>query len=96
MTKAIEKTLQEWEMTPREINQGDCDDFCYDALGTWQEANDTTKGAVTIGEIYDHPQLIEEHGVHYWIQIGWEDPTYYDAECPEGVDDWQELPFFNQ
>jgi len=21
---------------------------------------------------------------------------YYDAECPEGVDDWEELPYFQR
>lgn len=33
------------------------------------------------------------NGTHYFALI---DNKYYDAECPEGVDRWQDLPVFKR
>ena len=44
----------------------------------------------------DDLQILEDGGggvVHTWLVC---DGRHYDAECPEGVDDYRDLPFFER
>ena len=79
--KAITQTIKDWDMTPDQINGGNCDNF----------AGDVTR---LLGEgepIWDDELTGEEWGSHCFIKYK---NRYYDAECPQGVNNWQDLPLF--
>jgi hypothetical protein len=79
----------EWNHSPREINQGMCGEFAHRVQQSFDKA------CMTGCEIDGHDVLHDKWGNHQWVY----DPVtdkHYDAECPEGVDDWKQLPFYNR
>lgn len=72
-----------WGKSPYDINNGDCDSFA-DALYA---------AAEQMGLYVEWFDSYDEVGlpVHYWVCI---EGKHYDAEAPEGVDEWRELPIF--
>ena len=80
---AIEEAIRETGERPMEINNGNCDSFTLrviELMGGY--SNDLTDGATDI----------DSHLLgHYWIEYR---GRYYDSECPQGVDNWRDLPLF--
>ena len=65
---------------PRDINSGLCRFFMMDILAYVHQAK----------EVY-HGDFSEFIAGHYWVKYR---GKYYDAECPEGVKDWHDLPIY--
>lgn len=65
---------------PRDINRGLCEEFMMEVL------SEIDGGEERCSEMYD-----EAKGGHMWIYY---DGKHYDAECPSGVLEWKQLPFF--
>jgi len=96
VTEAIERLLENGTMPrhpkgkqypkPYEINDGLCEDFAYDVVETVDDPN----VRIDTPEAHGNEPL-GEFGGHVWITDG---DYYYDAEKPEGVEDWKALPFF--
>lgn len=67
-----------------EINAGMCEDFASDVVGIFPEAK-----AIWDDELPGGPC----NGGHCVVCYRGE---YYDAECPEGVENWNELPIYRR
>lgn len=70
-----------------EINTGTCDDFAHDVMALWPDVEAIWYDVLALEEC----QCIE--GTHCVIVCG---GRYYDSECPDGVGDWMELPYFRR
>jgi hypothetical protein len=75
-----------YDQSPAEINCGNCEEFAHDV-----------KDAYGCGEPLWHdemPDCSDSESVwwaHKFLEV---DGRFYDSECPEGVDNWRELPCF--
>lgn len=85
LTSEIKKLVEEYEkvenLSPEQINNGYCADFfsvIFERLGCPKE--------IIAGNDYE-----PEGFGHTWIIF---ENRHYDAECPEGVDDWKNLPIW--
>lgn len=105
-SEAIRKVIDQYDMSPDMINAGPCDLFAYDVRDLIRDK--TGREVKVVGDPGRHVVPYEEVPVenpdldvpseepvltHVWIY----DPKtekYYDAQCPEGVKDWHDLPFF--
>lgn len=76
----IRQLIDSWEETPKEINTGLCADF---ASALWEQDRtlNITSDEDQDGLEYTHT-FIEHQG------------RFYDAETPDGVDDWRQLPIY--
>lgn len=88
MKNIIIKTLKEWNITPYNINNGLCEDFAkeiIDKMGGYSDIlyDVCTENFVEFGELSGH----------VWIYYK---RKHYDAECPQGVKNWRELPIFKK
>lgn len=71
-------------VTPYKINDGNCEDWAYDV-----KKRIGSDHAVEVWEtVFDYADTS-----HVFLCI---DGKFYDAECPEGVDDAMELPIFKK
>ena len=85
--RIIEETIKQWDISPYDINNGECEDFAMeilDKMGGYSE--DITK--VCTQNFVDFGSL--DLG-HVWILYK---GKHYDAECSNGVKDWKNLPIF--
>lgn len=85
ITEAVRKIVAKMGGDPRSINAGDCDTF---ALALIKE--------LEFGDAEEILAEEEDEGYipsHAWARI---DGRYYDAEAPDGVDRWQDLPIFRR
>lgn len=75
----------EWRgRRPREINNGECEDFQQAVIAAFPEAHER------VTESY--PTAAGMPG-HCWVYFR---GRHYDAEAPGGVDRWQRLPIFRR
>ena len=85
---------REFGESPQKINSGNCDSFADDLLTKFPKG-DTFWGE-EIPERFK-PFMTEEEiewiGGHCFFYI---DGFYYDSECPNGVDNPANLPFFKR
>lgn len=88
ITEAVLEVLAEFVQrgyTAQSINDGQCDRFAYRVVKRIPDAH----------ELWDDdlqpPGLFDGIGSHCFVEY---EEKYYDSECPDGVDDWKELPFF--
>ncbi len=79
----IREVLREWGIPPREINSGRCDEFAQEVIMRMGGYRDN---------LNDDASNEGEPG-HYWIVYR---DKCYDAECPNGVSDHRQLPFFKR
>lgn len=79
----IRAIVKEWGIPPREINAGLCDEFAMEVI--------TRMGGYT-DDLTDNASHEDEPG-HFWIVYR---DKCYDAECPNGVSDYRNLPFFKR
>lgn len=79
----IRAVVKEWGIPPREINAGLCDEFAQEVIMRMGGYKD---------DLTDDASREGEPG-HYWIAYR---DKCYDAECPNGVCDHRQLPFFRR
>lgn len=87
LPKAIRKHVKEYRtdgITPVSINNGYCADF---ATVIWEQF-----GRCAI-QILSNEDLSGEEYTHTFMKHG---GRFFDAEAPNGVDDWRDLPFFKR
>ncbi len=84
-TQAINAQLKLWSnIKPYDINDGLCEDFALAVVEKCKGAIDVcTENYVDFGMLPGHVWII------YRMK-------HYDAECPEGVNNWRELPIFKR
>ena len=87
LSEAIRAEFEKWNqdepITAEEINNGTCADF---ATLVWERLDradwiEFTDNEVEIGESY----------LHTWLKV---DGRHFDVACPDGVENWRDLPFF--
>lgn len=87
LTRAIRRFVTVWEVSPEQINDGNCGEFAtmvINSLGGQSKDLFISYFALKIT-----PN--EDHLGHEWITLN---GRHYDAESPEGVDDYRQLPWF--
>lgn len=84
IAKAIQIALQEFGMTPAEINTGYCDIFA-------QRVIEIMGGYSNFLE--DDATPDDNLPSHYWVVYK---GKCYDSECVGGVKDWHDLPIFKK
>jgi hypothetical protein len=87
-TQAINEQIKIWNVKPYDINNGQCEDFAMAVIKSMGGYSDTLEEVAT--ESFNNTDDLPGH---VWIYYG---DKYYDAECPEGVSDWRELPIFKK
>lgn len=81
---ATKKAFELDGLTPYQINNGLCEEFALGLVSKVAGAEDVcTENFVDFGELPGHMWVIYED-------------KHYDAECPEGVTDFKELPIFKK
>lgn len=73
---------------PRDINNGACGDFAETLCGILAD-NGVLDAVPLDGACVAHVK----EGIHCWT---WWRGRHYDAEAPEGVEDWRDLPFWHR
>lgn len=75
------------DFAPYEVNDGLCERFAHDVLDAHPSASECSTGLVFRRSVnYQYP-------VHVWV---YEDGQHYDAEAPDGVETFAELPFWKR
>ena len=70
-------------LSPRQINQGQCDNFASDL-----------QSLVSDSRLFCSEQFEDEWPDvpgHCWVEF---EGKWFDAETPDGVDEWKDLPIF--
>lgn len=88
ITEAINKVVDEFGGNAVSVNAGMCEDVAMEIESIIPGAELTDAWAETGGEV---DPLDSKFGGHIFIKYN---NKYYDAENPEGVDDWRDLDFF--
>jgi len=88
MKRVIEETLKEFPGTPYEINDGLCEEFMQEVCRKVPEAEE--RCAEMFFDTYSTPP---KYTGHVWIYYN---GKHYDAECPKGVENWKDLPFYKR
>lgn len=77
MPKLIRQQLEEWNMTPKQVHQNDCDTFARRIL------DKARKQGLKV-----RPKVCDDT-IHVFLVY---DGRSYDAQAPQGVKDWRDLP----
>lgn len=95
--EAITQELEEWGGKPRGINEGECMEFVNQLFHREDLADIRIERMETddlpVQYIVEGEKDFKAEPYHVWITDG---EFHYDAECPEGVKTWKELPFFQR
>lgn len=101
LTSHINATVKTWTgvwedeeqgaLTPQQINEGECDVFANTVVDELVASGDF--GAVVVDDDWFtiEGETEDPYWRHAWIYF---EGKHYDAEAPEGVEDWMQLPFF--
>lgn len=95
VTAAIRSCLDEWKAegyTPRQINHGECLPFANDVAHQCSGVELKRTGDEDVLGPPENPQYDVEP-FHVWVFDG---SQHYDAEAPDGVATWRDLPFFQR
>jgi len=88
ISRIIRELVREWGRPPYDINNGPCEEFALEVMD---------RSGVSYGppawEIYEDSTDGVALPGHVWISHG---GRSYDAEAPDGVDDWRDLPLFRR
>jgi len=88
ITEAIKGFLPSFGVDPYDINNGLCEEFAVAVLGSLNFPLDVAD-FIWIDDQFEHL----EHFAHVVIRLRvGEDVFYFDAECPEGTSDINEIP----
>ena len=91
--EVIRQLVTDWDTTPYTINGGQCEEFACEVVSRL----DAEGLGCGMGEVYTEDMWTDDYyegkldAGHCWVRG---DGQNYDAECPEGVMDWRQLPFF--
>lgn len=96
----IRDLLEEWptDHLPEDVdlgtwvNQGSCVDFAQ-AVGCRVDVVVMGDSRLMQEMDADREPFGAQGCGHVWVTDG---SRHYDAECPEGVDDWGEMPYFSR
>ncbi len=80
-----------YNQDPYEINCGNCEEFAADVIDALGMVEGDTITALWHDEMPDCTAQENVWWSHKFIRF---QGRYYDSECPEGVDEWRELPCF--
>lgn len=86
LTSKIREVLNSYQEDPYDINDGLCEEFMKDVTKSVKNAEECSTGLV-----FDNPYM--KYPIHVWIFYN---GKHYDAECPEGVTNFMDLPFFKR
>lgn len=93
---AIRELLDDWNVPPRSINEGECMEF-INQLFLQNDFNNVPLVRMETddlpSEFVDHEDGYNTEPYHMWVTDG---EFHYDAEVPSGVDTWKKLPFFKR
>jgi hypothetical protein len=81
---AVYKRL--YDQNPYEINCGNCEEFAADLIAVCGKGN-----MFWHDEMEDCTTEEEKWWAHCFVEV---DGRFYDAECPNGVDNWRQIPCF--
>jgi len=88
ISRIIRELIREWGQAPYDINNGPCEDFALEVMD---------RSGLRYGppswEIYEDSTDGVALPGHVWVACG---DRSYDAEAPDGVDDWRDLPLFRR
>jgi hypothetical protein len=88
ISRIIRELVREWGKSPYDINDGPCEEFALEVMD---------QSGLPYGppawEIYEDSTDGVALPGHVWIAHG---GRSYDAEAPDGVDDWRDLPLFRR
>ena len=94
ISSVIEQVRNAWfdmyALNAEQINDGTCEDFARDVCGIIPGTS------VNWDDVYpeiEHKKFGISHGIHAFVYY---EEKYYDAEAPDGVDNWWELPLFTR
>lgn len=96
IASTIKAIVKEFGQDPQSINSGDCDRFAEELVSrlSYGAAMETVSADE---EDYDDPEDFDEDMAevpnHAFVQIG---NRYYDAETPQGVTNWWDLPVYKR
>lgn len=87
VSQLIAQLVADFHKSPYEINNGECEEFAGELQSLLR-----TEGYQGVEE-----ECSEYHAPfgtlpgHMWVKV---DGRHYDAECPNGVKRWNQLPIF--
>jgi hypothetical protein len=93
ITEAINQTIQEFMEEPYNINCGLCEDFAMCILDKLGIESGSSEETYELGTNNLEPEFADFLPGHVWIV---HKGKCYDAECPEGVDNFLLLPIFKR
>jgi hypothetical protein len=82
----VKKLVKEFGKTPYQINDGECDDFA-------DKLQEQIGGVFLQTAPWDGNFVSSQLPGHAWVYWG---GRHYDAETPNGVADWKQLPIFKK
>ena len=88
ISRIIRELIQEWGRSPYDINNGPCEEFAMEVID-----RSGLPYAGPTWEIYEDSTDGVALPGHVWAVHGGRN---YDAEAPDGVDDWRDLPLFRR
>lgn len=94
ISEIIRSLVQSWDCSAFQINCGECEDFAWriiERLGLENETDTTYIRADPVDEQDEFGNKDLFWPSHYWLV---HEGKHYDAECPQGVDCWHDLPIF--
>jgi len=81
ITRAVLELTAAFDERPYDINNGRCEEFAF-------ELAEQLSGCFVIC-----PDWEADAPGHFWVFVG---GRHYDAEIPEGTDDWRDLPIMKR
>lgn len=85
ISSVVRSVVDTYDISPYEINNGRCEEFMKNIMRLSPATEECCTGFVLANENMTYPP-------HVWVYYN---GKHYDAECPEGVSDFRELPFFS-
>lgn len=85
ISQRIHNLISQYDSSPYEINNGRCEGFMKKIVNQVPLSEECCTGFVLENDYMKYP-------IHVWIYY---DNKHYDAEAPQGVDEFQKLPFFS-
>lgn len=95
ISDVIREVLDEGDIPPKAVNRGECDPFAVEVVQRLDTEDVWTMYTRELPEedLHSHKPDVSPEPIHTWVTDG---TKHYDAECPDGVERWQELPIFQR
>jgi len=79
---------KEYNYTRRQINNGECLEFANEVI-----TRQSNVEMMRTGDVLGYDDQYDVEPFHVWVYDG---QYHYDVEEPDGVEEWNELPFFKR